>query len=407
MGAPYTLKNYILSNYNQEVILSKYLEIPLEEIQYAIKFNRNIINHHRKTDTNPSLKIYYDKNKLRIYDYGSILYRGDIFDVVAISLNLNSTIVTDFITICNHIINNYSKYTEVLTTSIEKARDYFEYEYRNYDKSELAYFHKGNITKQHLLNRGVYLTKYVKINNGIFSLYNKKDPTFIYKDAYLNGNELVKFYRPFADKSLRFRTNNNLPIEGVNELYKSEILCITKSKKDRLTIESLYKGNIPDKLDRVLKKLDIPEFIEYPYTSPYSSGYEVDDKLCITNLTSESILLNKDTITFLKSNHDKIIINFDYDLTGLTNGFIYYILYGLTPIYIGGDKDLILHKITKDIQTVINNKFKQLSLNITIEDFKEFIIEHSDKYLEKDIFELSSRSKKEAKTFVNERIIHW
>ena len=64
-------KTYIESKISQELIVSKYLDIPIEVVKDCIKNNTLITSVFRDTDTNGSMGIQYNvKGRLKVRDFG-------------------------------------------------------------------------------------------------------------------------------------------------------------------------------------------------------------------------------------------------------------------------------------------------------------------------------------------------
>lgn len=401
-----SIKDFILLNYNQEELYSYYLRIPVGEVKEAIRYKQNLVNIHRGDDTNPSLRLSYDKGKLRMWDFGNSLYRGDIFDLVGIIINQNSNSQSGFVKICGEIIKNFNR--EEVTINIENipSRAIITYDNKEFSKEDLSYWKQANVSKLHLINRGVAVANNFYVNDMLSGTYEYGNPIFIYTDIIHNGVEMLQVYRPHADKIDKFRTNHKLPMHGINELYKSKTLIITKSRKDKLTLEAnVHKGVIVSKLHRLVTKLNLPPYVVYPfYNGFYSDSYQLNPNYCVTNLTSESILLSKDFINLIQKQHERILINYDYDLTGITNSYIYYKLYNFIPMFIGRDANEVLIKVSDKLLQLINNKFNQLGYNFDEDDFINYIREHEDNYIEKDWFELFTNQKEEAKLILHDKL---
>jgi hypothetical protein len=203
------LVKFIIANYNQEALFAKYLQIPLDVIEDSLQRKVNIHNVHRQDDSSPSLRLYYRDNKLRMWDYGNALYRGDIFDLVGLVLSKNTTDSKSFIEICNHIISN-EKLGEA-SYIVPKVRDVdITYTLKQHSKQDKHYWYSGGITTSHLINRGIHPATNVKVNGFLYATYTTDNPVYVYLDGTVNNTEIVKIYQPFGDKSNKFRTNNKL-----------------------------------------------------------------------------------------------------------------------------------------------------------------------------------------------------
>ena len=82
-------KTYIESKISQELIVSKYLDIPIEVVKECIDKNILITSVFRDTDDNGSMGIQYNvKGRLKVRDFGGFGFFGDVYDVVVYVLSL-------------------------------------------------------------------------------------------------------------------------------------------------------------------------------------------------------------------------------------------------------------------------------------------------------------------------------
>ena len=403
-----SLKEYILTNYNQEKLYAKYLGLPLEEIEEAIENNRNIINTLRASDTIPSLRLSYFNNKLRMWDFGNSLFRGDIFDLVGIALQKDSNNPIEFVEICKHIINNEKIDIKIISKIPSSTLTIIDYLTKPFNRKDIDYWLQGGVTTKHLSLRGVSPVKSIYVNKTgkpiLYYTYSTNDPAYVYRDCVVDKTELVKIYRPFASKKDKFITNNKYLFEGINELYSSDILIITKSRKDKLVLEVLLDdGSIVKNLDKLVRSFNLPSYIDYPFLSGfYQPSYALHKRYCITNLTAESVFLGEKIVSLLRVKHKKIIINYDYDLTGIFNAFIYYKVYDITPLFIGRNATKIIDSLNDSLLKLLKNKLNTYDINFKEKELTNFIIEHGGEYEEKDWFELASNNIINTKFIINE-----
>jgi len=401
------LKQFILSNYNQELLYSKYLEIDIYDIIYSIENGTNLKNPHRD-DKVASLAFRYVNEKLKMWDFGSLLYRGDIFDLVGMILNKNPNNSLDFIEICRFIIKD-NKTSDIIphqSNQLINKTSVISYVPKNFSNFDISYFNEGGITKYHLILRGVEAAKSTSYNNRVYYEFNRHDPIYVYNLGFDNDKSIIKTYRPFTTlKTDKFKTNNPYPIEGHEELYESEVLIITKSRKDKLVFESyLDNGTIVKSLGKLINKLSLPPFIKYPYiNATYNQNYKLNTKHCVINLKSESILLDEELVNLFKSKHKRIYINYDYDLSGILNAFYYVKLYDFIPVFIGRDSISILEGLNENLKFKIVSKFSQFNINIDFIELERFIIDNAGFETAKDVYELSKISKQKCKEFINDK----
>lgn len=115
---PYTTnltKDYIESKVSQELIVSKYLDIPIEVVQDCIKNNHLITSVFRDDDNNKSMGIQYNvKGRLKVRDFGGFGFFEDVYGTVAYVLSLaygrkiEPNNKQDFYFILKHIAHTFS-----------------------------------------------------------------------------------------------------------------------------------------------------------------------------------------------------------------------------------------------------------------------------------------------------------
>ena len=85
-------KDYIESKISQELIVSKYLNIPIDTVKDCIKYNNLICSVFRDNDKNGSMGIQYNaKGRLKVRDFGGFGFFGDVYDVVVFSVSCDIT----------------------------------------------------------------------------------------------------------------------------------------------------------------------------------------------------------------------------------------------------------------------------------------------------------------------------
>jgi len=399
-----SIKDFVLLNYDQINIYSKYLSYDYDTIRSCIINRHNIINTHREGDTKASLTFYYKNEKLIMWDFGDTLYRGDIFDAVGIYLNKNSNKSNDFIEICSEIISNNETKVIVNTLQPEVSSGTLSYIPKDFSKFDLNYWKQGNIGKAHLVARGVTPAKAILFNNTPLYSNTENDPTYIYQLGHFDNTDVFKSYRPLTDNpKLKFKVNRQLTLEGINELYTSDVLIITKSRKDKLTIEAnLDGGIIANKVIKLVKQLNYPPFITYSFFKGfYDELYNIKHRYCITNVSSESTFIPPELVELLYTKHKDIIINYDYDIAGILNAYTYVKLYNFKSVFIGRDSDSIISKFDPKLLRLIHNKFESLDITFDEDDLMEFILEHSGRNTAKDWFELSTYDNTYCKKLLN------
>ena len=107
-------KSFIESKISQELIVSKYLDIPLEVIKECIEHNTLIPSVFRDDDNNGSMGIQYNKKgRLKVRDFGGFGFFEDVYGVVAHVLSsvcerrIDTNNKQDFYFVLKHIANTF------------------------------------------------------------------------------------------------------------------------------------------------------------------------------------------------------------------------------------------------------------------------------------------------------------
>ena len=361
-----SLKHFILNNYSQVELFSKYMGVVEGDILNCIHNNKRVINPMRMEET-ASLTFNYYQGKLRMHDYGSILYRGDIFDLVGIIINENSYNRNGFINICKHIINDSDTSNIGLTPTIKyakKEKTLIEFTYRNFTDFDTRFWLVGiHMDLSLLAKENVYAVENATIythKNGMYtaSYYNhsSKDPCYAYFFDVIEKENLIKLYFPLRDKTrTRFITNSKYNFEGINRLYKTDYLVITKSYKDRLILRTYLPSNY-----------------------------------CVTNFTSEAIRLPEEQGLAFKTTYKAIFINTDMDSQGICNAYWHYFKYKFIPIFIENKTPNIADSHVEGLLKLMNGKYHTYTLDDIKQRLSFFIAEHSGEYRYKDFYDLAN-----------------
>lgn len=316
-------KSYIESKISQELIVSKYLNIPIEVVKDCIENNNLIKSVFRNDDNNGSMGIQYNaKGKLKVRDFGGFGFFEDVYGVVAyvLSLMYNRKIETnnkqDFYFVLKHIANTFSNIIngkEVdnnIDCEIKNAisigktkRHIIEIVPRSWNKDDKAVWNQWGVNLNYLNSHFVIPVEQYYIDRGVDSnpkyYYKAKDPCYAYiLGQNKQGIYFIKLYFPKRNKTteLKFVTNCNV-LEGLLnlELNNYDYILITKSSKDRLSIGSCLESTLS------------------------YGGAKFQLNVGIVNLPSENYKLNIKEYTYLKSKLAKegmIISLLDFDYTG-------------------------------------------------------------------------------------------
>jgi hypothetical protein len=299
------MKDYILSEFSQIDIFSIYLQIDRSEIEYCLSNTSNKTNNVLRGDENPSLGFMWVQDretglaKIRMYDFANSHYRGDCFDLVALTLQLQSNNKIAFITICKDIIYTLNSYKfgnqpNQIVKIPEKEVKKFDLTYRPWNTLDIDIWNGFGF---HILeiNRHIFPIQSAKLDDGIrkelIYFHSHNDPCYAYVIGFYKGIVLYKLYFPLRKKDgglTRFMTNNRFyQLEDMHNLKPADLLLIAKSYKDKL----LFK--------KILFTLKLPITIE------------------VTNISSESIILRPSVVEGLNMLYFIIITNFDFDYQGL------------------------------------------------------------------------------------------
>lgn len=267
-------KSFILSKLSQELIFSKYLGIDIDLIYHCIETNELIHSPFREEDINPSCGFQYNnKMKLKCRDFGGYFW-GDCFDLVAdiasfqVKRRINVNNKQDFYFVLKHIAYTFKNiiygndvdesYDNNLTNTIHSVRSrksIIEIIPRAFNKNDRDIWSKWGIDLGYLSTSFVYPVEQYYINRSLTPepkyYYRESDPCYAYVLGQdYNGFVFIKLYFPLRDRKsqLKFITNCNI-LEGLislEEHRKYDIICITKSSKDRLSMGNHfynYKAN--------------------------------------------------------------------------------------------------------------------------------------------------------------------
>lgn len=395
--------DFILTNYSQIDVMSKYFKVPIRSIEYCLKDLNNKINNPLRDDYIPSLgfMIRHD-DRLVAKDWANDSYSGDIFDIVAVVSGLNVRNSKDFVKICNYIKDENNLSNEVVTYNVDKINNksfkIIKFKTRDLNKNEKAYWTNGGINLSHML-KTTFLTDYVWFGNYKIPtlVHENNNPRYAYYFGKHKDQDLVKLYAPFGNKIDKFKTNTNTCFEAERELYKADTLIITKSRKDKFVIDcNLYDEfyNYVCDYENVLSIFSVEATTQTP-----------NHKYCITSLMSESHSVDYNINRILYRFYNTIIMNTDYDSRGIKTAFYHYILYGYTIVMIGRDIQLNDKISDKEVKALINKiGLVNTDIVVTIEMFRSFVEYHKDNYKQKDFFEyFTENGKNKGEELVNNK----
>lgn len=366
-------KDFIESRVSQELIMSKYLDVPLEIIQDCVNTNKLIPSIFRDDGKKPSMGFTYNKKgRLKVRDFGGVGTFFDVYDAVAYVLShaygrqIEPNNKQDFYFILKHIAETFSSYIDgvesdenvdiVIKEGLNKGRQHrpiIEIVPRSWNKNDKEVWNKWGVSLNYLNTNFVIPVDQYYIDRNVNSTpkyyYKAKDPCY----AYMLGQDrrgvyLIKLYFPLRNRAteLRFITNCNV-LEGLYnlELDNYDYILITKSSKDRLSIGN-YLASHP--LYRGTERLNIG----------------------IINLPSENHKLKQNEYDWLKSKlaNDGLIISLlDFDMTGRDGASYMANQYGIPYIFITRGAFGLYNYKAKD--------FSELYERYTLEEINQFVKE--------------------------------
>lgn len=373
-------KSFIESKISQELIVSKYLDIPLDVIKDCIEHNHLIESVFRDDDVNKSMGIQYNaKSRLKVRDFGGFGFFEDVYGVVAYVLSIvyNRQIETnnkeDFYFVLKHIAYTFSNIIDgkevdpFVDDSIKNAikqgkkkRPIIEVATRSWNKYDKDIWGRWGISLNYLNTHFVYPVDQYYINRTRDTepkyYYKSKDPCYAYFIGQnRKGISLIKLYFPLRNRKtqLKFITNCNV-LEGLPnlELNNYDYIIITKSSKDRLSIGS---------------HLD---------THPlFYGGGSVKLNIGIVNLPSENYKLKENEYQYLqrKLAHNGMILSFlDFDTTGRTGAKYLQETYDIPYIFITRGEFGLENFECKDFSD-LHDKFTIDEINNFIKDTLKYV----------------------------------
>lgn len=233
--------DWILSKISQEEIFFYY--------NGPFKLNRSFSSSLRK-DRHPSCRIYFSKNGRLIYEDFAQGERYNCFAFVQKLYNSSFREALKIIAKDFGLINESTKVVskEIITEALSlekehKASTLIQFEPEPWNEKNLFFWRLYEITQQELERENIFPVKQLFINKKeIFNF--SQEPRYAYPIEY-EGKHYVKIYSPYS-KQMKWISSipNNIPF-GLNSLsYDTDLLLITKSKKDQLILSKIFKDVI-------------------------------------------------------------------------------------------------------------------------------------------------------------------
>jgi hypothetical protein len=312
--SPDLTKDYIFSQVSQEEVFERYLGVKVQTKKHFVNPLRN--------DNRVTCKFKYFGNDLIFSDFSG-WFSGDCIKFVMFLFGVNYYKALELIK--DDFSLTGSSFIEYEVKEIKKPKEKakFNIKHRNYNRYDAAYWKSYGISSKTLKTFHVKAVKSVTIEGSNFRyFYNRNDPAYVY---YFNKDE-VKIYFPNR-KEFRFLSNTTL-IQGYNQLPKyGDLLIITKSLKDVMCL--------------------------------YELGY---NSIAFQN---EVVIPDKDIIEEFKKRFKKIILFYDFDLTGIRTSNRIKKIYNITPIFLTNGRFGSIDYGAKDISDFIKLKGIKEAENLT------------------------------------------
>lgn len=338
-------KDYILSRVSQITIFSTYTGIEIDVIQHCIDTGEFISSPFRE-DINPSFGFRYDnKNKLKGRDFAGYWW-GDCIDAASTVLSeiihrpIDISIKNQFLFVLKHIAytfrniiygqdkdeNNIISINNAIN-NVRSNKPIIEIVTRPWNNLDAKYWGQFGINLNFLNTHFVYPVDQFYINrtiNPIPKYFYDKDKTDLCY-GYMLGQDSkgivnIKLYFPNRNKKteVKFITNSN-NIEGIInlELDNYDAIIITKSTKDRLSLES-YLSNCNRSI-------------------LYGEAQQRTRQIGIINIPHETYKLKQTEYNWIRSKlspNGLIISLMDNDRTGLMEAIMLKNNYNIIPIII-------------------------------------------------------------------------
>lgn len=279
----YTTKNYCEYLKEKEFILDRVSELDIFK-QYVEGFKE--INQRFKStlrkDNNPSCVIYINSSNRPMYKDFGIGKLYDCYSYVCDKYNIS------FKTVLNYIIRDFNLKTNNipmtnLSSPINEINMVLEppkkkeitIEERPFEQYDMDYWGTFNLTPSLLHKYGIVPVRYAMIDNNLLCGSTPNYPCYCFKIG-----EYKKIYRPNNDEGKWYNTIPSTSLFGFKQLEPGgELLIITKSLKDVLVYKSFgYSAIAPQ---------------------------------------AESIIIEDRIMKELLFRFDKVLVNYDTDLTGM------------------------------------------------------------------------------------------
>lgn len=228
-------KDFILSNINQETIIAKYLNIPIQ--------SKRLFRSPFRDDKHPTCSLYKSASGiLYFHDFAT----NDYFNCFMIVMKLyNCTfyealqIIAEDFCLCRYSQSRGDK-IQIIPEIKKTEISIIQPEIQNFTKEDLDWWNTYGIDENILKKFNVYSVKSVFVNGLLQSITTSTNPIYGYYGGQEKNIDLWRLYFP-KRKEYRFLSNwNAQKIQGYDQLPDNgKLLIITKSMKDCMTLYRL------------------------------------------------------------------------------------------------------------------------------------------------------------------------
>lgn len=282
---PNLTKAWIRERISDEEIFSFYLNQP-------VTFRTKFCSPLRK-DNNPTCNYFISRNGILWMKDHSGHFAGNCYDLVMFMFGVNFTEALKIIAVDFNLIDADIKkdFKSVKQKKFIQEKSDIKFKIKKWTQSDLEYWKQYDIKLELLTYFNIVPVQHVWINDSLYYTHHKNDPAY----AYVFSKTDLKIYFP-KRKTGRFICNTTV-LQGYNKLPQvGKLLIITKSYKD---VVALFNFGIPA-------------------IAPQS----------------ETVGINKEQYSDLKTRFDKIYSLYDFDLTGIRTANKMKREYGIKPIFI-------------------------------------------------------------------------
>jgi len=205
-----------------------------------------VVSSPLRSDSNPSFSMFNSRYGVLVRDFSTNkIYNGITFvmELMAVNFFMALSIINRDLGL-GMIDDNASalvghkltKSEVVIDDPKEHSSKVITYSFRDWNQDDADYWRPFGITSKQLIESKTFPIKYFWINNQFTIMADKL--AYVYMFYEHKGIFRVKIYQPY-NKTWKWTTNlDSTVVDGIKELEPSDLLIITKSRKDRLVLNN-------------------------------------------------------------------------------------------------------------------------------------------------------------------------